>query len=108
MVKIDTIGFAALVSFITARTQEPLYHSLVRDVHELVEQCIVEPEVPPAVTFSCTQVDTLLSYIQGQEKIPAIKAYRAMTNSGLKEAKEAVEKYWYVHDLKTEVFDRSY
>jgi hypothetical protein len=28
------------------------------------------------------------------EKIPAIKAYRLLTGAGLKESKDAVEKYW--------------
>ena len=36
----------------------------------------------------------------GGTKIPAIKEYRFQTNSGLKEAKDVVDKYWLDHGIQ--------
>lgn len=38
-------------------------------------------------------ITDLLNAIKKGEKIEAIKAYRSLTNMGLKESKDAVEKY---------------
>lgn len=39
-------------------------------------------------------VDDLLSALCGRQMIPAIKAYRALTGAGLKESKDAVERFY--------------
>lgn len=44
---------------------------------------------------SAEKVDNLLQAMIEHRKIEAIKAYRVLTNSGLKESKDAVEKYWW-------------
>jgi hypothetical protein len=48
-----------------------------------------------AARVQCSVVDDLLK-VMGVEgkKIEAIKAYRILTGTGLKESKDAVEKYW--------------
>jgi ribosomal protein L7/L12 len=44
-------------------------------------------------------VDELLLYMgKGTQKIEAIKAYRNLTGAGLKESKDAVERYWVSKD----------
>lgn len=41
------------------------------------------------------ELDNLLRLMhQGTQKIEAIKVYRNMTGAGLKESKDAVERYW--------------
>ncbi len=99
--KIDPIGFACLISKVAAIRGEELYHGLVGDFHDLVEGCFPEPEVQTS-NFSSQQLDLLLHAIQKGAKIEAIKQYRVLTSLGLKEAKDAIEKYWYVHDSAKE------
>lgn len=44
---------------------------------------------------ACSDVDELIKHMAAKtNKIDAIKAYRQITNAGLKEAKDAVERYW--------------
>jgi Ribosomal protein L7/L12 C-terminal domain len=92
--KIDPIGFGCLISKVAALRQEELYHGMVLDFHDLVLGAVIDPVVPQPNTVLCSQLDTLLAEIQNGYKIEAIKAYRTLTNAGLKEAKDAVEKYW--------------
>ncbi len=101
--KIDPIGFGCLISKVAAVRGEEMYHHMVKEFHELVEQCFAEPEVQTS-NFSSQQLDLLLKAIQEGRKIEAIKQYRVMTSLGLKEAKDAVEKYWYAHNLGLAVF----
>ncbi len=100
--KINTIAFGCLISRISTISGNEMFHGTVQDIYDIVQQCIEEPPVPLPVAMACSQVDALLLAIQQNRKIEAIKAYRVMTNSGLKEAKDAVEKYWYAHDLNKE------
>ncbi len=53
------------------------------------------PEAPKPGAASCEAIDDLLRQMLIKDKISAIRAYRALTNAGLKEAKDAVEKYWH-------------
>lgn len=89
--KLDRIGFATLIAYIGSLRPE---HEI--DVYHLDK--LTEINVEPVSTgfVEAEKVDELLRCMQGRLKvglIPAIKAYRALTNAGLKEAKEAVEKY---------------
>lgn len=55
---------------------------------------IIDIEVAQPASATQAQVDELLREVQSPSGfIPAIKAYRALTNAGFKEAKEAIEKY---------------
>lgn len=84
--KLDKIRFAMLVSWIGRRGIE-LDADDCNELDNLINITV------PDVEFTCVEkVDDLLrGMIDGL--IPAIKAYRALTNAGLKEAKDAVEKY---------------
>ena len=95
MVKIDVIGFARLISRITNMTGSQLDRYQIEDIHAVVETAVIPPLDTPSYGATCTQVDTLLDAMKTGKKIEAIKAYRAMTGIGLKESKDAVEKYYY-------------
>jgi ribosomal protein L7/L12 len=90
--KLDKIKFANLVAYIVGL--RPEYDV---DCYQLDK--LTEINVEPVSTgfVEAEKVDELLRCCM-QERlkggiIPAIKAYRALTNAGLKEAKEAVEKH---------------
>lgn len=89
--KLDRIKFATLVAYIGTLRPE---HEI--DLYSLDK--LTEVEVTPVSTgfVDVKNVDELLRCMQERLTgglIPAIKAYRVLTNAGLKEAKEAVEKY---------------
>lgn len=86
--KLDKIRFARLISFISHAVGE-----LQREDIEEID-CIIDVDVPETSKASCEAVDELLKQIALNERIPAIKAYRNLTGAGLKESKDAVEKYW--------------
>lgn len=51
--------------------------------------------MPQRAVVAEDDVNNLLRLMAAKEqKIDAIKAYRQITNAGLKEAKDAVERYW--------------
>ena len=59
----------------------------------------IEVPEPVANKAYCADVDNLLMLMnEGTRKIEAIKAYRILTGAGLKESKDAVEKYWNCKD----------
>jgi hypothetical protein len=65
------------------------------EIERLDELIEFEVEQPKAGVVPCGLVDELLLYMGGgTQKIEAIKAYRVLTGAGLKEAKDAVERYW--------------
>lgn len=89
--------FATLISYISAKSGQVLSYydtgeilQMVKDVNE------VESTAPATPKASCAEVDELLNcmmFINTNGKIPAIKAYRVLTGAGLRESKEAVEKF---------------
>lgn len=88
----NMLKFAALVSWLTARSNND-----VLDVHDAETlQHHIEGLMPEVGAVSCADIDALLSSMQqvdNGKKIEAIKAYRALTKAGLKESKDAVERY---------------
>lgn len=89
--KLDKIKFATLVAYIGSLRPE---HDI--DLYSLDK--LTDVDVAPVSTgfIEAEKVDELLRCMQERLQgglIPAIKAYRALTNAGLKEAKEAIEKY---------------
>jgi hypothetical protein len=65
----------------------------IERLDELIEFEVPVPQVMPNVNPS--DIDLLMAFMaSGTQKIEAIKAYRTLTGAGLKEAKDAVERYW--------------
>lgn len=88
--KLDKIKFAQVVAYIGELKPE-----LSVDVHALdimIDIDVTPVEVPGKANPA--DINELMRAIHAGEKIAAIKAYRIMTGYGLKEAKDAVEKYW--------------
>src|SRR5882757_67663 len=85
--KLDKIKFAEVVSYIGSLRPE---YDL--DCYRL--DSLIDIEVPVAEKVNQADVEELLrSVIADDGFIPAIKAYRVLTGVGLKEAKEAIEKF---------------
>lgn len=91
--KLDKIAFAKLVAFVAGIVQRGIVDST--DV-EVLDKLIDIPMAEPVKSYALpSEVDALLAAMnQPGKKIEAIKAYRVLTNAGLKEAKDAVERYW--------------
>lgn len=91
--------FAAFISFLTAKSGNTFDDYQCESVAHYVDALVEHQKV------NASDVDALLAAMgkEGQ-KIEAIKAYRTLTGVGLKESKDAVEKYWYgvnrSHELK--------
>lgn len=88
----NNIAFGRLINVLTIWGMREL------ELHEMINlEQLVEPVQVPLVektTVSEQAVCALLDGMNKKEKIDAIKAYRVLTNVGLKEAKDAVERYW--------------
>lgn len=81
-----------LISYVTSLVGRPLEHEDIEVLQEKIKNCFPPPQ--ESVGASEAIVCELLDAMQNCRKINAIKAYRAMTGVGLKEAKDAVERYW--------------
>lgn len=94
--KIDFCKFTALVSWLTMQTKVEFDRHDVRSLHDRIQYLEIDDlpvQAPNTVHYSL--VDELLKHMQaGNGKIMAIKAYRTLTGVGLREAKDAVERYW--------------
>jgi ribosomal protein L7/L12 len=91
--KMDRIAFATLAGFIADRFGARLDQ---QDVQALDDMIDIEVPVPPAIVPNASESDVieLLRQISHPDGfIPAIKAYRVLTGAGLRESKEAIERY---------------
>lgn len=89
--KLDKIRFAMLVGYIQKLSDGPLSVDEIAAVDNMIDVEMPQPEPYRATEAS---VDELLRQIASPDGfISAIKAYRVLTGAGLKEAKEAIERY---------------
>jgi ribosomal protein L7/L12 len=98
--KLDNIRFARVISYISATIcNYQLSVGVIEDLNDLIDFEVPTPvELPVSTSIfgkaSETDVNKLLyAFSAGDRKIEAIKAYRSLTGAGLKESKEAIEKY---------------
>lgn len=94
--KINVGKFGALISwlsFVGNHTFDAYQCSeLMEKVNDLE---VVETEPYRPLTADCYLLDQLLGLMrESTRKIEAIKVHRQLTGLGLKESKDAVEKYW--------------
>ena len=95
--KLDKMRFARLVGHCVAAGMTATDY-IIDTMDELID---VEVPFQPQATIKASDVDNLLALMQqGEKKIEAIKAYRMLTSEGLKESKDAVERYWPVDGKK--------
>ena len=89
--KLDRLKFAESIGFITSQVG-----SMTNWVIEVLDN-MIDVNVPVntnTITIKCSDVDELLHQLNKPDGfIPAIKAYRVLTGAGLKESKEAIERY---------------
>jgi ribosomal protein L7/L12 len=96
--KLDKIRFANLVQYISNQIGF-VYPDVVNGLDDIIEFDVPTPTELPAPTSifgkaSETDVNKLLyAFAAGDRKIEAIKAYRSLTGAGLKESKEAIERF---------------
>ena len=107
MSKLSRSSFARLISSISSITQYDFTDYQIKDIDEIVtfEDAPVQEVAPPvAPKASESSVNDLLSAVKAGKKIEAIRAYRVLTGSGVKESKDAVEAHWPVQtEYKTAV-----
>jgi ribosomal protein L7/L12 len=90
--KLDKMTFAKLVAFISGQFQ---VHMNSQDIEALDGLINIEVPMQSPAKANPAEVDELMRLMAGgTQKIEAIKAYRSLTGSMLKESKDAVEKYW--------------
>jgi ribosomal protein L7/L12 len=89
--KLDRLAFATLIAFIAMKSKHMLEAGDIKDLDNLID--IKMPDVATD-QVNPNRIDEMLAAISDNHKIEAIKAYRSLTGSGLKESKDAIEKYW--------------
>lgn len=88
--KINVAKFGTLMSFISNKTDRVLCYHDSDEILQMISDMVEQSE--PVNLFN---IDQLMKYMhEGMSKIEAIRAYRTLTGLGLKESKDAVEKYW--------------
>lgn len=90
--KLDKIKFAQVVAFIVDTMRTGFNDEAIRSLDNMIDI-----EVEPQHVYNATpaDIDMLMHLMaQGTQKIEAIKLYRKLTGFGLKNSKDAVEKYW--------------
>jgi len=104
--KLDKIKFARLVHFIGLRLGiNYMNEEFVTELDAMID--IELPEQQTVILRPCNaDVEQLMALMaSGTEKIEAIKCYRSITGMGLKESKDAVERYWPANNTK-EMLDK--
>lgn len=88
--KLDKIAFANVVKYVMELRPENFFDPIDLDV--LIDIAI--PDQPPLYASPQFVNDLIAAMNKPGQKIAAIKAYRQLTGMGLKESKDAVERYW--------------
>lgn len=84
----NKIAFARLLSHVSFLCGRSFSYDEIESFDRIINDGVSKKDcfVDPAV------VDDLLKSVKESRKIEAIKAYRNLTNAGLKESKDAIEK----------------
>jgi hypothetical protein len=91
--KLDKIEFAKLISYVTEQIHNGnrLPEVVIESLDELID---IHVEAKPTLA-NPDRVEDLLKFMNdGRQKIEAIKVFRDLTGAGLKESKDAIERYW--------------
>lgn len=91
--KLDKIAFAKVIAYISnIVSREVIDNTDIQVLDDLIDVPI--PELENIKTDPVLLDELIRKIVEGQYKIEAIKLYRQITGFGLKDAKDAVEKYW--------------
>lgn len=92
--KINETNFGVLINIVTRFGNNAKLDGVdVVELRQAVEACELQPSNVERPLVDAQHIDDLLKAIKVGQKIEAVKAVRMMTNLGLKEAKDLVEKY---------------
>lgn len=90
--KLDAISFASIISKISSQYAITFKKVDLDDIYDMIEFEVPEPQSNKA---RCEEVNELLKAMNDKISIiPAVKAYRQLTGCGLKEAKDAIERFY--------------
>jgi ribosomal protein L7/L12 len=90
--KLDKVRFATLIGFISRTAGVTFSISEIVEIDDIIDMPIPEAQ---KVQADPVELNTLMGLMnEGALKIGAIKSYRTLTGMGLKESKDAVERYW--------------
>lgn len=64
------------------------------ELRDLVNPPATVPTVGMPTSYSSDEIARMIADVGNTNKIAAIKLHRAMTGSYLKDAKDAIERYW--------------
>lgn len=89
----NKLQFAQLVAYVVYLMNSHRDETLDCQEIEYLERLTTVEPTPSKV--NAASIDELMGCVaEGTHKIDAIKLYRQLTGLGLKESKDAVEKYW--------------
>jgi ribosomal protein L7/L12 len=89
--KLSRIKFAQLISEIARQHAISMTQNEIQDIDDMIDV-----DVPALQTVKASEADVnelLRAMVTPDGFISAIRAYRVLTGAGLKEAKDAVERY---------------
>jgi len=93
--KLDKIKFARLIGWLERVHALNLQPGDIEQLDNIIDVEMPEAEAPIVVRPSNADVEHLMVLMaEGTRKIEAIKCHRIITGMGLKESKDAVERYW--------------
>ena len=94
--KLDKMKFAQLVHFIGNRLNANLTDVFIASLDEIIDIDVPEPQVAYPKNENVERL--MMFMVGGTHKIDAIREHRALTGMGLKDSKDAVERYWVSKD----------
>lgn len=93
--KLDKMKFARLIGFLS-RNGFDAYEDNIKCVDDMID---IDVPVTEIAYPKNENVERLMMFMAGgTHKIDAIREYRALTGMGLKDSKDAVERYWVSKD----------
>lgn len=100
--KLDKMTFARVIAHCVSNGMSAGEYE-VTALDNIIDISVEQERVYPANGH----IDDLMRLmVAGTQKIEAIKTHRAITGFGLKESKDAVEKYWKFQPTKADVAGR--
>lgn len=89
--KLDKIKFARLIGFIQRQYAISFSATELHEIDNMID--IDAPEASKALTHEVDELLRCMLSANSDGFIPAIRAYRVLTGAGLKESKDAIERY---------------
>lgn len=100
--KLDKIRFARLICYIQGYLSDNKSTLSDYDLEDIDNACQFELPQSDVIHPEVSDVNRLMELMAaGTQKVEAIKSYRILTGLGLKESKDAVEKYWKAQPYAT-------